>query len=194
LLDWEEESREKQSSFGIFDVYSVRRAAPSGQRGNFIIVDAPDWVTVVPLARNESGEPCFVMVRQYRHGSRRITLEFPAGVIERNEEPEEAAARELEEETGRRAKSITLLGEASPNPAFMCNRTFTYLATGVGLPGAQALDELEDVEVELIPVDVVVAEMGTGSYDNTIMMAALAYYLRWEASQSNHTGKRSEGG
>lgn len=180
-LEWEEEYREKESSFGIFDVYRVTRVSPKGQRASFVVVDAPDWVTVVPVLVDESGTECFLMVRQYRHGSRTTTLEFPAGVVEWEEEPTDAARRELIEETGRTPDRIDFLGQANPNPSFMCNTTYTYLATGLGPEQEQDLDDLEELDRVLVPVTEVTAKMGTPPYDNTIMLGALAYYLRWKA-------------
>jgi len=180
-LRWEEESREKESSFGIFDVYRVTRTSPAGQRGSFVVVDAPDWVTVIPLVAGE--EPSFLMVRQFRHGSRSLTLEFPAGVIEPAEEPSAAAARELAEETGFTADRITLLGAANPNPSFMCNTSYTFLAEGLHKSGNPTPDALELVEAVVLPVDRVVAQMGTGPFNNAIMMSGLAYYLRRRAAR-----------
>jgi 8-oxo-dGTP pyrophosphatase MutT (NUDIX family) len=180
-LEWEEEYREKESSFGIFDVYRVTRVSPQGQRANFIVVDAPDWVTIVPVLKNDEGTECFLMVRQYRHGSQTTTLEFPAGLIDWEENPAEAARRELVEETGRTPEQIVFLGESNPNPAFMCNTTYTYLALGLGPEHDQDLDEFEEVDRVLIPIDEVEKQMGIPPYNNTIMMSALAYYQRWKA-------------
>lgn len=183
-FEWEEEYREKESSFGIFDVYRVTRVSPKGRRGSFVVVDAPDWVTVVPILRDGEGTDRFLMVRQYRQGSRTVTLEFPAGVVEWEEEPAAAAKRELIEETGHTPQRVVFLGKSNPNPSFMCNTTYTYLALDLGPAQDQALDELEEVDLELVPIDEVSAKMGTPPYDNTIMMGALAYYHRWKAGDS----------
>ena len=180
-LEWEEEYREKESSFGIFDVYRVTRVSPKGQRANFVVVDAPDWVTIVPVLKDDDGNDCFLMVRQYRHGSQTTTLEFPAGVVEWGEDPAEAARRELVEETGRTPGEIVFLGKANPNPSFMCNMTYTYLALDLGPENDQDLDELEEMDRVLIPVDEVTRQMGVPPYDNTIMLGALGYYHRWKA-------------
>ena len=120
------------------------------------------------------------MVRQFRHGSRAVTVEFPAGVIEPGEEPQAAAARELAEESGYTARRLTLLGASNPNPSFMRNTSYTFLAEGLHGPGAQSLDPLELVEVERVAVERVLSEMGTGEFDNGMMLAALGYYLRWK--------------
>lgn len=180
-LEWEEEYREKESSFGIFEIYRVTRVSPKGQRGNFVIVDAPDWVTIVPLIRDKKGIDSFLMVRQYRHGSETVTLEFPAGVVEFEEEPEDAARRELIEETGWAPEKTIFLGKANPNPSFMCNTTYTFLASGLRDGAEQQLDETEEIVLEIVPADEVVKKMGVPPYDNAIMMSALAYYLRWKA-------------
>ena len=92
------------------------------------------------------------MVRQYRHGADLITTEFPAGLVERGEDPAAAAGRELMEETGFRAGRLTLLGELTPNPAFMTNRCFTYLAEDLHPVGGPALDDLEALESLSLPV------------------------------------------
>ncbi|WP_290763305.1 NUDIX hydrolase [Fibrobacter sp. UBA4297] len=63
---------------------------------DFYTLWQPDWVLI--LARTKEGK--WVMTEQYRHGTGRIALEFPAGIIDKGETPEEAAVRELQEECG----------------------------------------------------------------------------------------------
>ena len=181
-LMWEEESRTLSARCRIFDVYSVRKASAKGTSGSFFLLDAPEWVTVIPCIENPDGTRSFIMVRQFRHGSNSVTLEFPAGVVERGEEPVAAGRRELVEETGYEAAEALLLGSVNPNPAFMNNRTHVYLFDGLTLSGEQRFDEHEDIEVEFVPEDVAVARMGTGEFENGIMMIALGYYLRYRES------------
>ena len=95
---------------------SQNGASARGARGEFLVLEAPDWVNVVAVTRSGDGEDCFLMVRQFRHGAQMITTEFPAGLIEPGEDPLAAARRELEEETGYRAGKMTLIGKVSPNP------------------------------------------------------------------------------
>ncbi len=63
---------------------------------DFYTLWQPDWVLI--LARTKDGK--WVMTEQYRHGSGTIALEFPAGIINKGETPEQAALRELQEECG----------------------------------------------------------------------------------------------
>ena len=115
-LQWKELSRRQVASCPIFDLFAAERVSSSGQKGEFWILDAPDWVNIVPVLLQAEGGPRFLMVRQYRHGADMITTEFPAGLVERGEDPAAAAARELIEETGFRAGRLTLLGELRRTP------------------------------------------------------------------------------
>ncbi len=125
-LKWKEISRNKLLDCRIFDVFNVKRESEKGIRGDFCLLNAPDWVTIVPLLKNPSGEDSFLMVKQFRHGSGEITLEFPAGLVENGENPSDAAARELLEETGYKAGTLIEAGKVNPNPAFMNNSFITF--------------------------------------------------------------------
>ena len=68
------------------------------------------------------------MVQQYRHGIRSVTLEIPGGLIEPDDSPEDAARRELLEETGCAANTWKLLATLSPSVARFTNRMWCFLA------------------------------------------------------------------
>jgi len=139
---------------------------------------APRWVPGLPGPQREDGKPMFVMVDQFRHGSSTVTREFPAGVVEKDEDSMLAALRELVEETGLEAEKTCLLGNVNPNSAFMNNRSNFYLVEGVRHVASQNLDANEQLDVFSVPVEEVIASMGTGLYDNGIMMMALGFFLR----------------
>ncbi len=182
-LMWESGERRRVFEGPIFDVHTVRRTSRDGRSSTFIEVAAPTWVTVIPWYRNEQGEPMFIMVEQYRHGSDTVTREFPAGVVEHNEEPQSAGLRELGEECGISGGRVTALGDVNPNPAFMNNRAHFFLVEDVRHSGEQSLDENEQLEVVSVPVSTVVKQMGTGIYDNGIMMIALGFFMRLAAKR-----------
>lgn len=179
-LTWQTLERDTIFTGPIFDIQSVRRASTDGRVGEFIELNAPLWATVIPWFRNEQGVPMFIMVRQYRHGSDSVTIEFPAGTIDAGEDPETAAKRELLEETGcEPVGNMYEIGSISPNPAFMNNRVWFYFVEGVRNVGEQHLDEHEQLDILTVPVKEVLASMGTGQYDNGIMMIAQAFFLRF---------------
>jgi len=179
-LVWHEHGRRKLYSFGIFDLFLTDRSTDDGSRGEFVLLGIPHWVTIVPVVR-EGNEEKFLMVRQFRHGSGKVTLEFPAGTVEPGEDPAVTAERELLEETGYRAERLACAGRVNPNPAFMNNYTHTFVASGLSLVSAQNLDQFENVEVEAVPVRTVIQGMGTDPYGNGVMIIALWSYQRWRA-------------
>ena len=178
-LQWTETRRKILTKCRIFDLYEVEKISPDGDGGSFYLLDAPDWITVIPLIRDKNGTDCFLMVEQYRHGSDEITLEFPAGMIDDGELPLTAAKRELLEETGYASSELIEIGVVSPNPAFMNNTLYTFIANGLDFIGEQDLDKDEFIHFHLIPCTEVFEKMGTGRYSNGVMMMALAYYQRW---------------
>jgi 8-oxo-dGTP pyrophosphatase MutT (NUDIX family) len=175
-LIWEEgESRELFRS-NVFSVRETESRSPRGESRLFTVMDAPDWVIVVPLLETEQGRR-FVMVRQWRHGSRELSLEFPGGVMEKGESAEEGARREFEEETAYRASKLYRLGDMSPNPALMSNRVHFYLAEDLTPLRSQNLDEDEFVDVERVPFEDVTGGMGKPPFVHALTAAALALYL-----------------
>jgi 8-oxo-dGTP pyrophosphatase MutT (NUDIX family) len=157
------------------NVFRVSRAlveSPNtGKSHSFYRIDSVDWVNVVPVTA--AGE--IVMVRQYRHGLRDLTLEIPGGMIDSGETPEQAAARELLEETGYRAASLTPLGSVNPNPALFGNRLFAFLAHGCERVGEVANESTEETVVELVPEPALRRLVREGRVDHALVLATLLY-------------------
>ena len=178
-LSFETLSAETGLSTPIFDVVWRRSRGPGGKEARFVLVDAPRWANVVAVV-SDGGRDCFLMVRQYRHGLGRAVWEFPGGMVEDGEDEALAAGRELEEETGWRAASLTLAGRVNPNASFMTNTVATYIASGLSATGRQHFDENEFIRVGLIPVEKVIAEAGSGEFDQGILLMALWFWQRAE--------------
>lgn len=178
-LMWKEIGREKDKNYKIFTAWEIKRQAEiDGREGNFVVVDSPDWVNIVSVVKNEKGEDCFIMVRQFRHGTGKISLEFPAGLVDPGEKPEEAAARELKEETGYQADKITLIGVADPNCAFMNNKNYTFYAEGIKKVCDQSLDKNEIIDVVLVPVEEADRGFGSGEMMNAICILSHYWYMK----------------
>src|SRR6185437_13694275 len=136
----------------LFTVRSeVGRSQKTGKQFTVDRLVAPDWVNVV--CTTESSE--LVRVRQWRFGARRFTLELPAGLVERDEDPLTAGLRELKEETGFAPTSTSpgrIIGAVWPNPAFMNNRCTTVLVEGAVKIAGQNLDPMEEIEIVTVPL------------------------------------------
>lgn len=117
----------------------------------FHVVEYPNWAATVCI--DTKGQ--FVFVEQYRHGIGRSSLELPAGVIESQEEPLQAARRELLEETGYYAPNWRFIGKCATDPSNHSNHAFLYLAEDAYLQKKQELDHEEEITVRLYkPEDV----------------------------------------
>ncbi len=176
--DWKELGSGRIADCRIFDVSSSDRACPDGKRGTFFLVNAPDWAGVIPVVDTPEGRK-FVMIRQFRHGTGRLSVEFPGGIVDRDEDPAQAVARELLEETGYRAEIVVPLGLLSPNPAFMTNTFHAFIAEGCVLERPQTLDEHEEIEVLLVPEREAIDLVGAEDYGHALMTATLFLYMRY---------------
>ena len=186
-LVWKEEGRRIVFSCPVFSVSERFCRPPAAGRGaergvstdelrTYTVLDTSDWAIVLPILETTRGRE-FVMVRQWRHGARELSLEFPGGVFEKGEDAVSAAARELREETGYRAGKIEELGKFNPNPAIMSNKVHFFLAADLEPPLDQELDEDEYVEVETVPWEEVLRGLGKAPYIHALMGTAMALYL-----------------
>ncbi len=183
-LQWRESTENVVYRGPIFDIKEVQRVSSEEKEATFVIVEAPKWVTMIPWYLGSDGRPYFKMVRQFRHGSGKLTIEFPAGTVDRGEDVLAAGLRELKEETGCiPLKEPVFIGDVSPNPAFMNNRVWFYAVEGLEYVSGQNLDEHEQVDILDLPVSEVLASMGSGEYDNGIMMIAQGFFLRYAAER-----------
>lgn len=114
-----------------------------------------------------------VMERQYRYAMGREFLEIPAGKLNFPEEdPLLAAKRELREETGAVANKWTYLGEIDTTPALMNEKIHLYLAEEISF-GERELDEDEFLNVELIPLRILVDMVKSGEIKDAKTQIAL---------------------
>jgi ADP-ribose pyrophosphatase len=173
---WTVESRTLVDDHRIFRLHRdrARSTARPEQAGDFVVLAVPDWVNVVALTPDEQ----VVVIEQYRHGTRSITLEIPGGMVDPGETMVAAGLRELAEETGYAGDSVELIGVVEPNPAFQDN------ARPVG---AQDLDPNEEIAVRLVPLADIPGLIRSGAITHALVVAAF-HHLTLHAAQSTSVG------
>lgn len=124
---------------------------PSGRVVNdYFVWEAPHIVKVVPITADKK----FVVCKQYRHAVGRVTMQFPAGAVDKEETPEAGALRELKEETGYVCTGeLVHVGTVAPYATKMTGLTDIYLALGVTKEAEPHYDDQEETEVCLMTAD-----------------------------------------
>jgi 8-oxo-dGTP pyrophosphatase MutT (NUDIX family) len=135
----------------------------------FHVLEAPSWACVLCVSVDRE----LILIRQYRHGAREVTLELPAGVIEGDETPEAGARRELREETGYVAERWIELVNLNPEPSRHTHRAHCFVALEARPDHGQALDLVEQVEVVRVPVARTLDLVHSGQVDHAVHVAAL---------------------
>jgi 8-oxo-dGTP pyrophosphatase MutT (NUDIX family) len=131
------------------------------QIDRFHVIHGPDWASV--LCVTDASE--VVLVRQYRHGIVSASLELPAGVIEPNETPEEAARRELAEETGYASDDWVRIQTVSTEPARHTTHAHFFCARGARQTQQPAPEDSEVLELVKVPL----GELGRLATDGSIV-------------------------
>ena len=142
---------------------------PNGKTGMREYCKHKGAVCIVPMT--DDGK--VICVRQYRYALGRVVLEIPAGKLDTVDEiPEEAARRELEEETGRTCRRLTSIGNLNTSTALLTEIIYMYLAEGL-TEGTPCPDEDEFLEIVEIPLDTLVDMIIKGEVMDSKTQAAV---------------------
>jgi ADP-ribose pyrophosphatase len=180
IKPWKRIRSRPAQSFRVFSIRTDTAISPrTGTEHDFYIIESRDWVNIIPLTDDHQ----VVMIRQYRHGSREVTLEIPGGLVDPGDTPEDAACRELLEETGYQAEEYVKIGVSNPNPAIFSNRCYTFIARNVTKVSDPRPDQTEDIEVVLIPLSDIPGLIRKGEIYHAIVIAAFSWYFLRTNSQ-----------
>ena len=139
-----------------FRVDTVR--LPNGKLATREFMDHPGAVGIVPFVDKDT----VVMVRQYRHPVGKVTLEFPAGKLDKGESIMTCLKRELREETGYTARKITPMIQYWPTAAFANEVLYLYKAEGLK-PGKMNTDDDEFLQCVTVPFRKALRMVKTGA-------------------------------
>jgi 8-oxo-dGTP pyrophosphatase MutT (NUDIX family) len=138
------------------------------------VFDMPNWAAMLPI----TPEGDAVLVNNYRHGSERVMVELPGGVIDDTDrDTDSAVQRELMEETGHKVDRVFALPKIHPYPGRFRQLAYPFLGIGAVKVAEQALEEDEDLEVFKLPLADAFRIFADGSADvaavhGGIMLAA----------------------
>ena len=171
---WDTLEKRKVDNFKIFDLSWIRRRHPNlGKEGEFVVLDSQLWVNIIPVTKDKK----VVLIEQYRQGTDEITLEVPGGLVESGEDAREAGERECREETGYEGiGKAMLLGENSPNPAFLNNKCFSYVWFDCELKFEQKLDRHEDIKVMEVQINEIKKMIMDGRIRHSLVLTAVFFY------------------
>ncbi|GAC1333560.1 MAG: NUDIX hydrolase [Chloroflexota bacterium] len=169
-------SSETVFSGNLIDVRKDRVRLHDDRETTREIVVHPDVIAVVPVLPDGR----LVLVRQFRISAKRVLLEIPAGGIDEGETPEEAAKREMVEETGYRVSNLQKLSGFFTSPGYTIEYMHLFLATDLqpGTP-TEATDEIEVVEMSL---DDALQRLTGGEMADAKTQLGLLLYARHAAS------------
>ena len=174
IKKWKTLSEELIGNYRIFNLFRYKREHPKTEKTNtFYGLNASNWVNIIPITKENE----IILVEQYRHGTDTLEIELPAGLIEPDEEPIEAAMRECIEETGYKSDTEPIfLGKIKPNPAFLNNYCFHYLWLNCEKKYEQSLDENEDINVIKVPFNQIKTMIKNGEIHHSLVISALFFY------------------
>jgi ADP-ribose pyrophosphatase len=160
----------------VFAVTVESITLPRGHRLQCEIVRHRGSVVLIPVGPNGQ----ILLVRQYRHAVGKMLWELPAGSLKRGEDPDEAAARECQEEIGMVPSRLERLGSFFPTPGYCDEEMVFYTATELRTPGEKDRtvqpDEDEDIEVRAFPISTVRAMIRSGEIADLKTVAGLSLY------------------
>ena len=173
VATWQRKSSRQVADCKVFKVREdISVCEANGVEHPFYVIESPEWVNIIPLTANEE----VVLIEQYRHGIDEIALEIPGGLVDDDESPQEAAVRELAEETGYVPRAVVLLGRSRPNPAIQNNWVYHYLALDCELKQAVRFDGNESIGTGLVPLAEIAPLISEGMITHSLVVAAFHWF------------------
>ncbi|GIU81671.1 MAG: NUDIX hydrolase [Acidobacteria bacterium] len=171
--------REKSRLLADCKVFKVREDSvrSDGKEIKVYVIENPDWVNIIALTDKQE----VVLIEQFRYGTEEVILEIPGGMIDEGETAEDAARRELSEETGFSAEKWILLGESNPNPAIQNNKLYHFLALNASKTGNVNFDENESVTTTLVKLEEISELIQSGRIKHSLVVAAFHYFSLWQS-------------
>ncbi len=159
----------------VFTIEKDIISMPDGSRAERETVRHGGAAAMIPI--DEKGN--IIFVRQYRHSAGRITLEIPAGTLEKGEDPLDCAVRELEEETSYKAEKMTFLFKMYSAIGFCSEILYIYVAENLS-QGHFNMDDDEFITLERHSVDEAINMIFKGEICDGKTIGAVLGYSKYQ--------------
>jgi ADP-ribose pyrophosphatase len=148
---------------------------PDGSSGQLEMLRHPGASAVVPFLDDpRAPDPRVLLIRQFRHAANGVIWEIPAGRLEAGETPDACARRELEEETGMRARTVEPLTTIYTTPGFTDERIHLFLAHGLE-QGSERREADEFMELRELPWSAVLELIRSGKMQDGKTLTSLLF-------------------
>jgi 8-oxo-dGTP pyrophosphatase MutT (NUDIX family) len=162
----------------VFRIHHDKLIEPGGKHSERDVIRHNGSVVILALDSSKSKKnPWIVMERQYRHAANQYLWELPAGKLEEGEAPVAGAQRELEEETGYRAKKWKPLVKYFASPGFLGEAMLVYTAEGLVAGDAHPEDD-EEIELRLAKLSDVLKMIEKGAILDGKTITSVLLYAR----------------
>lgn len=165
----------------LFRVRHDKIIEPGGHPRERDVIRHNGSVVILALDTSASKKnPWIVMERQYRHAANQYLWELPAGSLDAGEDPLAGAQRELDEETGYRAKKWRPLVEYFASPGFLGESMKVFVAEGL-VAGDAHPEEDERIEFRLVKLSDVIKMIDKGAIRDGKTLTSVLFYARQSA-------------
>jgi ADP-ribose pyrophosphatase len=162
----------------LFRVVHDRLIEPAGKTIERDVIRHNGSVVILAVDTSKSRKnPLLILERQYRHAANQYLWELPAGKLDAGEKPLAGAQRELEEETGYRARKWKPLVEYYASPGFLGESMKVFLAEGLE-PGPAHPEEDEAIEIHLLKLSQVLRMIEKGAILDGKTLTSVLLYAR----------------
>jgi len=169
----------------LFRILHDKLIEPGGKQSERDVIRHNGSVVILAMDPSKSKkDPWIVMERQYRHAANQFLWELPAGKLDAGEDPLAGAQRELEEETGYRAKKWRPLVEYYASPGFLGESMQVFLAEGLVAGDAHPEDD-EEIEFRLVKLSDALKMIDKGAIKDGKTLTSVLLYAR-------QTGKKKK--